>query len=214
MIRRCAGWMLALLIGGWAGGCFGPVVRPAADFSRCPDGSQGQLYYRFSSSSTTVPGHSVNSLSWNVEDRTPPATSSGEAVHRFPEAGTYLTTLVATGDRGVSGTASKAVSVRTAAVIRIWQLFFGFPVRVAGEVENRSATTLATVTIKAKFYDADGLWLTDGTTGITDLEPGERALFTVTAQEDTSRIFSALVSVDAFTADWTTSPVPRDAASR
>lgn len=104
--------------------------------------------------------------------------------------------------------------VRSAAFIRTWQLFLGVPVRVTGEVENQFATTLPTVTIKAKFYDADGLRLTDGTTEITDLEPGERALFTVTAQEDTSRIFSALVSVDVFTIDCTTSPVPRDASSR
>ena len=68
-------------------------------------------------------------------------------------------------------------------------------------MENRCGDTLPTVTLKAKFYDADGLRLTDGTVVINDLEPGERAAFTVKAQEYSSRIFYATVAVESFTVD-------------
>jgi PKD repeat protein len=214
MIRRCGALMVVLLVGGLVGGCFGPVVRPAVDFAWCPDGAQGLLDYRFWSLSTTVPGHYVKTLSWDFGDGSPAMTGYGDAIHRFQTPDTYLVTLVATDDRGVSGTTSKEVAIRAAAFIRTWRLTLGFPVEVTGEVENRSTYSLPTVTIKAKFYDADGLRLTEGTTQISDLEPGERAFFTVTAQAFTSRIFSAQVSVDAFTVDCPADPGPRDAASR
>ena len=193
--------LLIAVTGLVATSCFGPVVRPAVDFTWCPDGSSGTLGYHFFSHSTTTSGHYITMYDWEFDDGTSIDDYYRNVVHRFAEEGTYFVTLVATDDRGVSGTASKEVHVQSAASIRTWDLTLGFPVQVTGEVENRCDYVLPEVTIKAKFYDADGLRLTDGTVVITDLEPGERAAFTVKASEYSSRIFYATVAVESFTVD-------------
>ncbi len=185
----------------FVGGCFGPVVRPTAEFTWCPDGENGLLAYRFISQATTVPGHFITSLSWEFGDDTVVDDYAWEVVHSFPEEGTYWVTLVAADDRGVSGTMTKQVPVIEVAIIRSWKLTLGWPVKITGEVVNRHTEALHSVTVKAKFYNADEVRLTDGTVEITDLEPGEVARFTVTAQEYSSEIFYATVSVDAFTTD-------------
>ncbi len=185
----------------FVGGCFGPVVRPTAEFAWCPAGESGLLAYRFISQATTVPGHYITSLSWEVDGETVIDDYAWELGHSFPEEGTYWVTLIATDDRGVSGTMTEEVRVIEAAIIRSWKLTLGWPVKITGEVVNRHTKTLHTVTLKAKFYNADEVRLTDGTVEITDLEPGEVARFTVTAQEYSSEIFYATVSVDSFTTD-------------
>jgi len=124
-----------------------------------------------------------------------------DVARTFPEEGTYWVTLTATDDRGVSGTLTKEVLVIEAALIRSWQLTLGFPQKVTGEVVNRHTETLQAVTVKAKFYNADGVRLTDGTIEITDLEPGEIVRFTIEAQEPSSGIFYATVFVESFAAD-------------
>jgi len=201
MMKRCLALMVVLLVIGLTGGCFGPVVRPTADFTWCPDGSSGLLDYLFFSHSTTIPNHYITELAWEFGDETGMDKTYWDTAHRFEEEGTYLVTLVATDDRGITGTVSKDVPVYPAAFIRTWDLTLGFPVKVTGEVENRYTQNLQTITVKAKFYSVDGLRLTDGTVEISDLEPGERALFTVTAQEYSSRIFHATVAVESFAAD-------------
>ncbi len=191
--------------------CFGPVVRPTVDFTWCPDGESGILNYRFFSHSTTVPNHYITRVQWQFGDGTSSTDYSPSVLHRFTEEGTYFVTLIATDDRGVSGTLSKEVHVQPAAFIRTWNLTLGFPVQVTGEVENRCDETLPTVILKAKFYDADGLRLTDGTVVINDLEPGERAAFSVKASQYSSRIFYATVAVESFTVDCPEifQPVPK-----
>ena len=200
-MKKLLALSLAVVIGIVATSCFGPVVRPTVDFTWCPDGSSGLLGYHFFSHSTTIPGHYITTFDWQFDDGTSIDDYYRDVVHVFPEEGTYFVTLVATDDRGVSGTASREVHVAPAAFIRTWNLTLGFPVQVRGEVENRCDYVLPKVTIKAKFYDADGLRLTDGTVEISDLEPGERAAFTVKAQEYSSRIFYATVAVESFTVD-------------
>ena len=196
--------MISLLIiatGLIVSSCFGPVVRPIANFTWCPDGSSGLLDYHFFSHSTTIPGHYITAFEWQFDDVTNVDQYSPDIIHRFAKEGTYYVTLTVTDDRGVSGTVSKNVHISPAAFIRTWSLALGFPVQVTGEVENRCTHTLPTVTLKAKFYDADGLRLTDGSVVINDLEPGERAAFTVKASEYSSRVFYATVSVESFTVD-------------
>jgi len=185
----------------FVGGCFGPVVRPTAEFTWCPDGENGLLAYRFISQATTVPGHFITSLSWEFGDDTVVDDYAWEVMHHFPEEWSYWVTLVATDDRGISGTMTKQVQIIEVAIIRSWKLTLGWPVKITGEVVNRHTETLHSVTVKAKFYNADEVRLTDGTVEITDLEPGEIARFTVSAQEYSSEIFYATVSVDAFTTD-------------
>jgi len=200
-MKKVLASLLVATVGLVVASCFGPVVRPTVDFTWCPDGSSGPLGYHFFSQSTTIPGHYVTRFDWQFDDGTSIDDYYRDVVHVFPKEGKYYVTLVATDDRGVSGTASKEVHVQPAAFIRTWDLTLGFPVQVTGEVENRCDETLPTVTLKAKFYDADGLRLTDGTVVISDLEPGERAAFTVKASEYSSRIFYATVAVESFTVD-------------
>ncbi len=190
-------------------GCFGPVVRPTADFTWCPDGSEGKLDYTFFDHSTTVPGHYITELSWDFGDGAGRQQAFGYVSHRFPAEGTYHVTLVVTDDRGVSGTVTKEVVVQYPAVIREWHLALGWPATVTGEVVNRFDRTLDSVVIKAKFYSADNVRLTEGTAEIAELEPGEVALFTIKAPEYSTQIFYAKVFLDSFTVGCPEEPYPQ-----
>jgi PKD repeat protein len=200
-MKKIQSLLLVIVVGIAVVSCFGPVERPTADFTWCPDGTVGPLAYRFFSHSAPVPGHYITTQKWEFGDGATQADYSFDVLHRFPSEDTYLVALTVTDDRGIAGTVSKEIHVRPAAFIRDWNLTLGFPVQVQGEVENRCPFTMPKVTVKAKFYDADGLRLTDGTAVIDALEAGERAAFTVKASEYSSRIFYATVVVEAFTVD-------------
>lgn len=191
------------------GGCFGPVERPIADFHWCPDGSEGRLDYWFSSTSTTVPGATVEQLLWSFDDGTPSFESTADVLHRFGEAGEYHVNLTVTDSRGVSGTVTKTVHVAMAAFVHsTWRLTLGYPPTVAGIVENRYDQRLDEVVIRAKFYDADGVRLTDGTFLVRDLDPGEQAAFAVQADEFKPRIFHATVEIESFVAECAPTWIP------
>lgn len=182
-------------------GCFGPVERPIADFTWCPNGFAGDLDYQFTSTASTVPGYWIESMVWEFDDGTPPDTA-WDAWHRFDAADTYYVTLTVTDTRGVSGTVTKEVDVFPAVEIYPnWQLTLGWPIRVTGIVANRADVRLDSVVVKAKFYDVDGVRITDGTMKIADMEPGEKVAFTVDASEYSARIFHATVEIDSFVAD-------------
>jgi len=193
-------------------GCFGPIERPVADFVWCPDGTEGRLDYVFTSTSTTVEGATIARLVWEFGDDSAPVDSSRDVVHRFVEERVYHVALTITDSRGVSGTVVKDVSVTMAAFVHsTWQLTLGYPPTVSGIVENRYTERLDSVVVRAKFYDADGVRLTNGSFEVTDLDPGEQAAFEVRAEEFKSRIFGATVEVESFTAEcsplWDVVPV-------
>ncbi len=180
-------------------GCFGPVTRPVADFVWCEDGSSGALDVWFTSTSTTVPNHWIESLRWEFDDETPPLEAAWDVRHRFEEERVHRITLTVRDDRGVSGTVTKEVPVSMAVVVQPgWLLTLGWPARVTGIVQSRHDERLDSVVVKAKFYDVDGVRLSDGTVEISDLDPGEKAEFTVDATEYTTRIFHATVEIDSF----------------
>jgi len=182
-------------------GCFGPVERPIADFTWCPNGYAGDLDYQFTSTSITVPGYWIESMVWEFDDGTSPETS-WDAWHRFEEADTYHVTLTVTDSRGVSGTVTKEVTVfLVAEIYPNWHFTLGWPIRVTGIVANRADVRLDSVVVKAKFYDVDGVRITDGTVTIDDMEPGEKVAYTVDASEYSARIFHATVEIDSFVAD-------------
>lgn len=136
-------------------------------------------------------------------------------VHRFDEERTHRVTLTVTDSRGVSGTITKDVPVAMAAFVHTtWQLTLGYPPTVSGIVENRFTERLDEVVIRAKFYDVDGVRLTDGRIEIDDLDPGERAAFQVRAEEFMTRIFHATVEVESFAAEcsprWDVLPLKSD----
>jgi PKD repeat protein len=183
-------------------GCFGPVERPVADFTWCPNGYAGDLDYQFISTSTAAPGRWITSMRWEFDDGTPPETMLWDALHRFPEEDTYHVTLTVTDSRGVSGTVTQEVAVfLVAELYPNWQFTLGAPIRVTGIVANRADVRLSSVVVKAKFYDVDGVRMTDGTVTITDMEPGERVAYTVEASEFSARIFHVTVEIDSFIAD-------------
>ena len=182
-------------------GCFGPIERPVADFTWCPNGFSGDLDYQFTSTSVTVPGHWIESMVWEFDDDTS-SDGSWNAWHRFEEADTYHVTLTVTDSRGVSGTVTKEVPVFLAAeVYPNWHLTLGWPVRITGIVANRADVRLNSVVVKAKFYDVDGVRITDGTVTLEDMEPGEKVAYTVDASEYSASIFHATVEIDSFVAD-------------
>ena len=184
-----------------AAGCFGPLERPVAAFTWCPDGSQGELDLWFTSMSTTVPGHWIESMVWEFDDGTPPQTG-WDMPHRYDEPGIYLVTLTVTDSRGVSGTVTQDVVVEMPVIVQPnWQLTLGFPPTVTGVIQSRYDGALDLVVVRAKFYDADGVRLTDERVEIEDLEPGERAAFEIRAREFQSRIFHATVEIEAYQAD-------------
>ena len=182
-------------------GCFGPVERPVADFTWCPNGYSGDLDYQFSSTSVTVPGHWIEMMQWEFDDGAPPEIA-WDTLHRFDDEGTYHVTLTVTDSRGIAGTVTKEVPVFLAAEIYPnWQLILGWPIRITGIVANRADVRLDSVVVKAKFYDVDGIRITDGIVTIDDMEPGEKVAFTVDASEYSARIFHATVEIDSFIAD-------------
>jgi PKD domain len=182
-------------------GCFGPIERPVADFTWCPNGFDGKLDYQFTSMSTTVDGHFIVSMRWEFDDQTPIETV-WEALHRFEEEDVYHVTLTVTDSRGMSGTITKEVSVKMSAEIYPnWQFTLGWPVRVTGIVANRADVRLDSVVVKAKFYDTKGIRITDGTVTLYDLEPGEKVAYTVEAADFSASIFHATVEIDSFVAD-------------
>lgn len=199
-VKRIGFLLLALSVFA-VSGCFGPVERPLVDFTWCPNGYAGQLDYQFTSTSMEVDGHWIVSMRWEFDDGTSSA-SSWDTLHRFKEEGIYHVTLTVTDSRGISGTVTKEVPVILAAELYPnWQLTLGWPIRVAGIVANRADIRLDSVVVKAKFYDVDGVRITDGTMTIHDLELGEKAAYTVDAAEYSARIFHATVEVDSFVAD-------------
>jgi len=188
--------LLGLLVG-----CEPSAVRPAAEFTWCPDGREGALDYVFVSTSTAVPGHEIVQAVWEFGDGTPAAETGGVAAHRFLEAGSYSVVLTVTDRRGVPGTTTKTLIAEPAAFVDpTWRLTLGYPPAVSGVVGNRSGVRLDAVTVRAKFYDFDGVRLSDGTFAVSDLEPGERARFEIDATEFLSRIFYATVEIESFQA--------------
>ena len=201
MMRRMSILIAVLVLLVPIAGCFGPLERPIASFTWCLDGSQGLLDLWFTSTSTTVPGHWIESMVWEFDDGTPPATG-WDMPHRYDEAGIYLVTLTVTDSRGVSGTLTQEVLVEMPVIVQPnWQLTLGFPPTVTGVIQSRFDERLESVVIRAKFYDADGVRLTDERVEIEDLEPGERAAFEIRAQEFQSRIFHATVEIESYQAD-------------
>jgi hypothetical protein len=199
--RRGALAVVCVALLGLLVGCEPSAVRPAADFTWCPDGREGALDYVFVSTSTTVPGSEIVQAVWEFDDGTPPAEAGGVAFHRFLEAGSYSVVLTVTDGRGVAGTTTKALIAEPAAFVDpTWQLTLGYPPTVSGVVGNRTDVRLDTVTVRAKFYDFDGVRLSDGTFGLSDLEPGERARFEIDATEFQSRVFYATVEIESFQA--------------
>jgi len=194
-------------------GCFGPVERPVADFVWCPDGVDGRLDYWFTSTSTTVPGAAIERLRWEFDDGTPQVESFWDVVHRFAEERVHRVTLTVTDSRGVSAYTSKDVAVAMAAFVHsTWTLTLGYPPTVTGVVENRFTERLDEVTVRARFYDADGVRLTDGRFTVRDLDPGEQAAFEIRAEEFLSRIFYTTVDVESFRAECSPAWEPRPAA--
>jgi len=199
--RRGALAVLCVALLGLLGGCEPSAVRPTAEFTWCPDGREGALDYVFVSTSTTVPGHEIVQAVWEFGDGTPAAETGGVAAHRFLEAGSYSVVLTITDRRGVAGTTTKVVIAEPAAFVDpTWRLTLGYPPMVSGVVGNRSGVRLDAVTVRAKFYDFDGVRLSDGTFDVYDLEPGERARFDIEAREFLSRIFYATVEIESFQA--------------
>jgi hypothetical protein len=199
--RRGALALVCVALLGLLVGCEPSAVRPAADFTWCPDGREGALDYVFVSTSTTVPGHEIVQAVWEFDDGTPAAETGGVADHRFLEAGSYSVALTVTDRRGVAGTTTKVVIAEPSAFVDpTWRLTLGYPPAVTGVVGNRSGVRLDAVTVRAKFYDPDGMRVSDGTFDISDLEPGERARFEIDAAEFLSRIFYATVEIESFRA--------------
>lgn len=199
--RRGALAVLFVALLGLLVGCVPSAVRPAADFTWCPDGREGALDYVFVSTSTTVPGHEIVQAVWEFGDGTPAGETGGVAAHRFLEAGSYSVVLTVTDRRGVAGTTTKVVIAEPAAFVDpTWRLTLGYPPTVSGVVGNRSGVRLNEVTVRAKFYDFDGVRVSDGTFDVSGLEPGERARFEMDATEFLSRVFYATVEIESFQA--------------
>ena len=182
-------------------GCLGPIERPVADFTWCPNGYQGNLDYQFTSTSIAAQGTWIESMVWEFDDGTPPSTT-WDAWHRFEDEGRYHVTLTVTDSRGVPGTVTQVVDVFPAVeVFPNWQLTLGWPIRVTGIIANRADVRLDAVVVKAKFYDTYGVRISDGTVTIDDMAPGEKVAYTIEPPEYSARIFHATVEIDSFVAD-------------
>lgn len=201
--RRAAGALcLGLTIVVGIAGCLGPVERPAADFTACPDGAAGRLDFVFVSTSREVRGFRVVHAAWDFGDGSQ-AEGTGPLTHRFAQPGTYAVSLTVTDQRGVAGTVTRHLVVEPAASVDpTWRLTLD-PPTVTGVVGNRSSWTLAEVVVRVRFLDPDGVRLGERRCVVRGVEPGERVRFALEleASEFAPRVFFALVDVESFQAE-------------
>lgn len=191
--------------------CVGPVARPVADFTACPDGSRGALDYVFTSTAATAAGQPLVRAVWEFGDGSPSAQGLGPMVHLFPAPGTYAVTLTVTDRHGVSGTVTQFVDVvRAAFVDPTWSLTLGDPPAVTGTVGNGSDVVLREVVVRVRFCDPDGVRLDDVRCAIPDMAPRERVRFDVEATQFIARVYYASVEIESFSAECAPSdPVHR-----
>lgn len=196
-MRRVALFVVAVAAVG-VGGCFGPSVPPIAAFWACPDGSQGLLDMQFGSTSSTIENHWITLYSWEFGDGETTSDYGGWVTHRYAEEGTYTVRLTVTDDRGLTATSEQVLDVVYPAVIGDVAIAGGSPWRAVGDVLNQSESFLTSVTIKVKFYDAEGVRIGEGYTEVTEVEIGERVRFTVEGPSYPDVVTSVHASVSAY----------------
>ena len=167
--------VLALLL---IGGCFRPCVPPIASFTFCPDGWRGQLDVQFVSTSMTTSNHTVVFYAWDFGDGETTNDYGGWISHHYDVEGTYKVRLEVTDDRGLKATTEQTIEVVAPAAIEN-VILSSHPVRVTGEIRNRSEHFLYSVTVKVKFYDADEIRIGEATVDVQGIDPGERVRFSV-----------------------------------
>ncbi|MDD5265170.1 MAG: PKD domain-containing protein [Candidatus Bipolaricaulis sp.] len=207
-MRRLAVLAVAAVLVG-AGGCFGPAVPPIAGFTACLNGWQGLLEMQFNSTSSTIGNHWITLYSWDFGDGETADDYGGWVSHIYAEEGTYTVRLTVTDDRGLTASTEQSLEIAYPAVIGDDVVASGAPSRAVGEVDNRSGFFLLSVTIKVKFYDADGVRIGEGTTNVTEIDAGERVRFTVEGPSYPDVVASVRASVTAYVTECSgTYPVP------
>lgn len=207
-MRRLA-WIVGVLVLVGVSGCFGPAMPPIAGFTSCPNGWQGKLEVQFSSTSSTVGNHWIVLYTWEFGDGEISEDYSGWVNHVYAEEGIYTVRLTVKDNRGLTATSERSIDVVYPAVLSEIAVQAESPSRAVGYVENGSATLLRSVTIKVKFYDADGTRIGEGYAEVTDIDPGERVRFTVEGPSYPDVSASARATVTVYVVECAgNAPVP------
>ena len=185
---------LAACGGGGDGGGTGPPVNspPVASFTATPATGAAPLTVQFDASASSDPGGSIATYGWSFGDGA--ATGSGVTVtHVYPTGGTYTASLTVTDNLGVTGSATRQITVTSATVPSVVGLAQGAATAVivgagltVGSVSGANSTTMPAGSVISQNpaagtaiapASAVSLVVSTGTSG-TNLPPA--AYFTVT----------------------------------
>ena len=147
--------LLVSACGGGGGGGGGsstpaPNTPPVASFTATPSSGTAPLSVQFDASTSSDPGGSIASYSWNFGDGLP--TAAGVTVsHVYQTAGTYTVSLTVTDSLGATGSATKSVSVSWIIVPNVYNqtqaaattAIVGAGLVVGNVTQQSSATVLA-----------------------------------------------------------------------
>ncbi len=198
-------WIVLLVM---LSGCIGPCLPPIASFTACPDGYRNDLDVQFSSTSQTPTGHGLVFFRWDFGDGAKVDDYYGWVSHRYAEPGSYAVSLTVTDDRGVKATVEQTVVVGSVVVLGDLQFAAGYPPRAIGELANRSSYYLYSVSVKVKFYDAQGIRVAETLVDVSSVDPGERVRFIAEASADVGAIASCVAFVESFAAECSGIPIP------
>ena len=184
-------------------GCFITNSPPVASFTASPSSGTAPLSISFNASSSYDSDGSIATYEWNFGDG---GHGSGVITsHIYNNPGTYSAKLTVTDNKGAQGSTTHTIVVTSPPSepleILDWQLINDgnsfWPWVVVGHAKNVSGYTLSYAEVRANFYDAGGIMLTNWFDNILDLPAGEIWEFRIRCMDSevSNRVDHATVSV-------------------
>ena len=185
-----------------ATGCFNTNSRPVASFTCTPSSGKSSLGVSFDASASYDPDGSIAAYEWTFGDGSAGTGVTTSHTYTTTSYRIYTATLKVTDNKGAQATTSQTISV-TGSPLEIldWQLSndgnMFWPWVVIGHAKNGSSQTLGYAEVRANFYDASGVLLSNWLDNILDLPPGVTWEFNIRClnSEVSDRVHHVTVSV-------------------
>lgn len=164
--------ILALIVG-----CFDANSLPIASFTCKPASGKSSLVVFFDASASYDPDGSIATYEWTFGDGNTGTGVTTSHTYTTTSYRIYTATLKVTDQTGAQATTSQTISV-TGSPLEIldWQLLndgnMFWPWVVIGHAKNIGSQALSYAEVRANFYDASGILLSNWLDNILDLPPG------------------------------------------
>lgn len=183
-------------------GCFDTNSSPVAAFTCNPSSGKSSLVVFFNASASSDSDGNIVAYEWAFGDGSAGTGMTTSHTYTTTSYRIYTVTLTVTDNEGARTTTSKTISV-TGSPLEIldWQLLndgnMFWPWVVIGHAKNVGTTALSYVEVRANFYDADGVMLSNWLDNTLDLPPGVTWEFNIRCldSEVSDRVHHATVSV-------------------